>query len=127
MTEEDKRRPIRSFEDLDVYQRAYGLALDVHKASLRFPEIERFGLAEQMRRASRSICANLAEGFARQRQSSPEFKRFLSMSIGSSDEMKVWLMFSRDLGYLDAGEVERLREAYTIVAKMLTGLADRWR
>ena len=127
MTEEDKRRPIRSFEDLDVYQRAYGLALDVHKASLRFPDIERFGLAEQMRRASRSICANLAEGFARQRQSSPEFKRFLSMSIGSSDEMKVWLMFARDLGYLDAGEVERLREAYTIVARMLTGLADRWR
>ena len=126
MTEEDKRKPIRSFEDLDVYQRAYGLALDVHKASLGFPDIERYGLAEQMRRASRSICANLAEGFARQRQSSPEFRRFLSMAIGSSDEMKVWLSFARDLGYLDAGAAAQFSERYVVVAKMLTGLSVRW-
>ena len=50
-------------EDLGVFQRAYRLSLEVHRASLEFPRIEQFGLAGQIRRASKSICANLAEGF----------------------------------------------------------------
>jgi four helix bundle protein len=72
----DERRPIKSFEDLDVFQRAYALSLIIHKASLAFPKVEQFGLAEQVRRASKSICANLAEGFGKQRDSSAEFKGF---------------------------------------------------
>ena len=57
---------VRSFHDLDVYQKAYQLSLDIHKATLGFPKLEQFALADQMRRASKSICANLAEGFAKQ-------------------------------------------------------------
>ena len=91
---------IKSFEDLDVYKKAYRLSLDIHSATLAFPKMEQYALADQMRRASKSICANLAEGFAKQRASSPEFKRFIVMSIASSDEMKVWLNYSRDLSYL---------------------------
>src|SRR5262249_38297613 len=56
---DDEKEPIKSFEDLDVFQRAYALSLAVHRASLAFPRVERFGLAEQVRRASKSICANL--------------------------------------------------------------------
>src|SRR5690242_21845973 len=67
----------RRFEDLDVFRRAYALSLEVHRASLDFPRIEQFALADQVRRASKSICANLAEGFGRQRLSKPEFRRFL--------------------------------------------------
>ena len=80
---------VRSFEDLEVYQRAYRLALELHKASLQFPKIEQFALADQIRRASKSVCANIAEGFARQRGSSADFHRFLILALGSSDEMKV--------------------------------------
>jgi four helix bundle protein len=84
-----------------VFQRAYALSLAVHRASLAFPRVEQFGLAEQVRRASKSICANLAEGFGKQRDSSAEFKRFLLMAIGSSEEMQVRSRYCKDLGYID--------------------------
>ena len=88
-------------EDLEVFRRAYRLSLEVHRASLEFPGIEQWALADQIRRASKSICANLAEGFGRQHQSRPEFRRFLMMAIGSADEMQVWTIYCRDLGYLE--------------------------
>jgi four helix bundle protein len=79
-------------EDLEVFQRAYRLSLEVHRASLEFPRIEQWALADQVRRASKSICANLAEGFGRQRLSKPEFRRFVIMALGSADEMQVWAL-----------------------------------
>ena len=91
MTDENARKAVRSFEDLEVFQRAYRLALDVHEASLRFPKHEQSELARQLRRASKSVCANIAEGFAKQRTSSAEFGRYLSIGIGSADEMRVWI------------------------------------
>ena len=81
---------VRSFEDLEVFQRAYRLSLAIHRESLKFPEIEQRALGDQIRRASKSIAANIAEGFGKQRLSSAEFKRFLMMAIGSADEMRVW-------------------------------------
>src|SRR2546430_10139637 len=91
-----------SFEDLEVFQRAYRISLDLHRASLQFPKVEQFGgLADQMRRASKSICGNIAEGFGKQRRSDAEFKRYLLIAIGSADEMQVWLKYCSDLEYMD--------------------------
>ena len=98
---------VSSFDDLDVYRRAYAVSLEIHRSSLQFPKIEQAVLADQMRRASKSICANIAEGFGRQRQSRAEYKRFLIMSIGSADEMQVWIRYARDLGYVDAETGQR--------------------
>ena len=109
-------------EELEVFQRAYRLSLEVHRASLDFPRIEQFALADQVRRASKSICANLAEGFGRQQQSRPEFRRFLLMAIGSADEMQVWALYCRDLGYLDEMTAERWRGEYREIARMLSAL-----
>ena len=109
-------------EDLEVFRRAYRVSLEVHRASLEFPRIEQFVLADQVRRASKSICANLAEGFGRQQQSKPEFRRFLIMAIGSADEMQVWSMYCRDLGYIESDVAERWRGEYREVARMLCGL-----
>ena len=78
-----------SFEDLEVFRRAYQVSLEMHKESLGFPQIEQFAMADQIRRASKSICANIAEGFAKQRRSSAEYRRYLLMAIGSADEMRV--------------------------------------
>ena len=89
---------VQGVEDLGVFRRAYRLSLEVHRASLEFPRIEQFALADQIRRASKSICANLAEGFGRQQQSKPEFRRFVMMALGSADEMQVWSLYCRDLG-----------------------------
>ena len=113
-------------EKLDVYRRAYALALTVHKESLGFPEIERFVLADQMRRASRSICANLAEGYSRQRRHVNDWRRFLTLAIGSADEMQVWCAFARDLGYLDAALADEWRQSYEEIAKMTVGLGRVW-
>ncbi len=68
-------KTIQSFEDLEVFQRSYRISLEVHKVSLNFPSVEQYGLADQIRRASKSVCANIAEGFGKRSFSSAEFKR----------------------------------------------------
>ena len=110
------------FEDLEVFKRAYRLSLEVHRASLGFPAIEQYALGDQVRRASKAICANLAEGFAKQSHSKTEFRRFLAMAIGSSDEMRVWARYCLDLGYVDEPTWCRWREEYLEVSRMLQGL-----
>jgi four helix bundle protein len=121
-----KGRAIASFEDLEVFQRAYRLSLSVHRASLNFPAVEQHALADQVRRASKSICANLAEGFGKQ-HSTAEFKRFILMSIGSSDEMRVWIRYCVDLGYIDEETWRHWRNEYHEISKMLQGLHRNWR
>jgi four helix bundle protein len=123
---EPRAKEVRSFRDLNVYQNAYRLSLEVHKATLRFPKMEQYALANQMRRASKSICANIAEGFAKQRASSAEFRRYVMMAVGSSDEMKVWLDYSRDLEYIDGHQVEEWQTEYTRVSRMLHRLMESW-
>ena len=121
------RSKLSSFEDLEVFQRAYRVSLELHQASLRFPRIEQYhGLAEQIRRASKSICGNIAEEFGKQRRSSAEFKRYLLMAIGSADEMQVWLRYCSDLGYADQKTCDGWRDEYRQVARMLQGLYTSW-
>ena len=116
---------VHRFEELEVFKRAYKVSLEMHQISLTMPQVEQYGLAEQMRRASKSICANLAEGFGKQSLSKTEFKRFVKMGIGSADEMRVWLRYCLDLGYIDQIAWQRLRDEYEEIAKMLQGLASR--
>ena len=126
MTEERDGKVVRSFEDLEVFQRAYRLALELHEASLGFPRREQLELAQQLRRASKSVCANIAEGFAKQRFSAAEFRRYLMIGVGSADEMRVWLRFAYDLGYIEEEAWRRWRDGYQEVARMLHGLARSW-
>ena len=117
---------IRSFEDLEVFKKAYRVSLAVHRESLRFPKIEQYALGDQVRRASKSICANIAEGFGKQRQSAKEFRRFIMMAMGSADEMRVWARYCFDLGYIDEPTWQRWRDEYQEIAKMLQGLSRNW-
>ncbi len=79
-----------------------------------------------MRRANKGICANIAEGYGKQSISKAEFKRFLSMAIGSADEMRVWLRYCLDLKYLDSNQWKMLKNEYQVIAKMLMGLHKNW-
>ena len=117
--EHERRKAVVSFEDLDVFQRAYWLSLEIHRASLTWPQIEQRALGDQMRRASKSICANVAEGYGRQKRSKAEFKRFLVMAIGSSDEMRVWVRYAFDLGYVDQSTWQKWRDEYQTISRML--------
>ena len=120
-----EEREAFSFEDLEVFRRAYRISLDVHRRSLEMPKIEQQALGDQVRRASKSICANIAEGFGRQHRSKAEFKRFLWMAVGSSDEMRVWARYALDLGYVDEKTWRDWRDEYQVISKQLQALARR--
>ena len=114
------------YEDLTVFQRAYQLSLEMHRASLTWPREEQFGgIADQLRRSSKSVCALLAEGSARQRSSQAEFRRYVIMAMGSADETRLWCRYAEDLGYVEEAVVRRWQEEAGIVARMLQSLARR--
>lgn len=108
--------------DLRVYRDAFEIALEVHKTSLQFPKIEQYALADQMRRASKSICANLAEAFARKNASELEFKRFVTIAISSSDEMQVWSEFAQALQYITVEDAEKWLDKFNHISRMLQKL-----
>ena len=112
---------------MQVFQRAYAILLEVHRASLSWPQIEQYALADQIRRARKSICVNLAEGFAKRVYSQAEFKRFLLMSLGSSDEMQIWSRYVADLGYIEARQAEGWQAEYQEISAMLNGLLQKVR
>ena len=110
------------FEDLEVFKKAYRISLEIHRQSLTFPKIEQYALGDQVRRASKSICANIAEGFGKQAHSKAEFRRFLMMALGSAEEMRVWARYCLDLGYIDEETWQAWRDSYQEIARMLNGL-----
>ena len=117
---------IERVDDLEVYRRAYRLSLEVHRASLELPRIEQFALADQLRRSSKSVCANLVEGFAKQSRSAAEYRRSLTVAIGSSDETQLWLRYCVDLGYVEEVAGRRWIADYVEISKMLQGLYASW-
>lgn len=115
------------YEQLEVYKLAYRLAREMHKTSLELPKIEQFGgLADQMRRASRGICANIAEGLSKM-STETEQCRFLGIALGSCEEMRVWLNFGADFDYWTPAQAETWRGEYDKVAKMLFALMQKRR
>lgn len=113
---------VKDVRELRAYQEAFSISLIVHKASLGFPKIEQYALADQMRRASKSICANLAEGFAKQSTSVPEFRRFIQMAAGSSAEMKVWVEYAEALDYISKEQAAVWIDKYDYISRMLQNL-----
>ena len=122
------RERIERVEDLEVFRRAYRLSLEIHKSSLGLPRIEQFALADQLRRSSKSICANLAEGFAKQSYSAAEYRRYLTVAVGSSDETQLWLRYciDLDLGYIEEVVGRRWMAHYVEISRMLQGLYASW-
>ena len=111
---------------LEVFRRAYALSLVLHRASLSWPKVEQYGgVADQLRRSSKSICALLAEGVGRQRASRGEFRRYLVMALGSADEARLWCRYAEDLGYATPDQAAEWRDSLREVARMLQGLIAR--
>ncbi len=87
------------FKDLTVYKKAYQLAMDIFQTSKTFPVEERYSLTDQIRRSSRSVCANLAEAY-RRRKYKAHFLSKLTDCESENTESEVWLDFSKDCGYI---------------------------
>ena len=111
---------MQSFRNLKVWEKAHAVTLDIYHASRSFPKDELYGLTSQMRRASASIGANIAEGSCR--KGDVEFGRFLQIAIGSCDETRMWLDLSKDEGYIPEGEVKEIKERYNRIGAMLSSL-----
>ena len=117
---------IKSFRDLIVYQKAYALSLDMHKLSLGFPKFEQFELASQIRRSSKSVAMNIAEGFGKN-ASLPEFKRFMKIALGSCDEVRVQLDYCKDLGYISLEQYNLYENLCLEIVKMLVSMLKNWK
>jgi four helix bundle protein len=105
-------------EDLKVYQLAYRLAMIVFRESKTFPKEETYSLTDQVRRSSRSIVANLAEGY-RKRQYPKVFLSKLSDVDGEVAETQVWIQLAYDCGYLSSTCRHELIEGYKEVGRIL--------
>ncbi|MBI2086248.1 four helix bundle protein [Candidatus Daviesbacteria bacterium] len=98
----------------------------VNKLCIKLPIYERNDLASQLRRASKSVPANIAEGWAK-RRFEKEFKKHLDCSIGSSNEIEVHLSLAQDLGYLDGNICNELLNRYIALGGKLTNLRNNWK
>ena len=113
----------RDVWELDVFRRAYQLSLEVHRASQGFPKNEQYGgLADQLRRSSKSVCALLAEGSGRQLASDVEFRRYVVMALGSLEETKLWCRYAVDLRYIDTAQAQTWQQECSEIGRMLGGL-----
>lgn len=117
---------IKSFRDLEVYNESYQLMIIIHKEIVRLPIYEKNDLTQQMRRASKSIPANIAEGWAK-RNHEKEFKRHLDISVGSANEMEVHIETAKDLYYWKKDFCEDLLARYRNLGGKLVNLRKNWR
>jgi len=109
---------LKGHRDLKVYQLAFKLAMEVFTQSKSFPQDERYSLTSQIRRSSRSVAANIAEGF-RKRQYPSMFVSKLADSDAEATETQVWLDFALECGYLLAERHKDLATGYDEVGRML--------
>jgi four helix bundle protein len=119
---------IRSHRELDVYKMAFKAAMNIYELSKIFPIEERYSLTDQIRRSSRSVCANLAEAF-RKRRYPKAFAAKLSDSEAEAAETINWLDFSKACKYLTKREHDLLCETYDNIIGKLVNMAlkpDDW-
>ena len=111
---------VSGYKELKIYKRSYKAAKAIYEMSRKFPEEEKYGITNQIRRASLSIPLNIAEGYAK-RESQEEFKRFLKMALGSTNEILVLLDFSKDVKYIGEETRSKAFAEYEEIASMLNG------
>jgi four helix bundle protein len=112
---------MQGFRDLKVYQLAYKLAMEIFRFSKAFPREEVYSLTDQIRRSSRSVAANIAEGF-RKRRYPNHFVSKLSDCDAEATETQVWIDFAHDRGYLSKHNRDQLTSGYEEVGKMLSSM-----
>lgn len=119
---------IRSYRELRVYQNAFDAAMKIFEITKSFPAEEKYSMVDQMRRSSRSVCSNLAEGW-RKRRYPAHFVSKLSDSEGEADETRVWLEFSLKCNYISENLFEDLDAKYDLILGQLVKMhsePEKW-
>jgi len=112
---------LKSFKELEVWQKAHRLVLDIYRVTATFPKEERFGIVSQLRRAAYSIPANIAEGFGR--RSTRELLQCLAIANGSLEEIRYFILLSSELNFLTKVDVDKLDQQLDSVAQMIAALS----
>ena len=114
---------MEDFKNLKVWTKAHELTLAIYQCTRKFPKEEMYGLSSQIRRASASIGANIAEGCGR--RSDPEMKRFVQIARGSASELEYHLLLAKDLQLLTVDEFKDLEAKVFEIQRMLASLSQR--
>ena len=123
-----KPEVVKNYRDLNVYQLAFTSAMRIFELSKKWPKEERYSLTDQIRRSSRSVCENIAEGW-RKRRYPAHFVSKLSDSDSEAGETEVWLDFAFNCGYMEQNDHSELRDDYDHICRMLTTMMndpDSW-
>ena len=104
------------FKDLEIWKLSRQLCSQIYLTTFNFPDNEKFGLTNQLRRASVSVPSNIAEGCSR--SSDKDFSRFLEIAIGSLYEIETQLLIAFDLGYINQTKLDELLYNLDIIIKM---------
>jgi four helix bundle protein len=115
---------IRSYKELRVYQAAIDAAMRIFEITKRFPMEERFSMVDQMRRASRSVCANIGEAW-RKRRYPAHFVSKLGDSEGEAEETRVWLDLAVRCRYISETEANELDQTYDGILGQLVRMIER--
>ena len=115
-----ERQMLKSYKELNVWQKAYSLCLSIYKLTGSFPREEKYGLTSQIRRAAVSVPSNIAEGYGR--KSTKEYLQLLYIAYGSVCELETQLLLAGDLGYGKAADLEKLQQDIGDVERMLKAL-----
>jgi four helix bundle protein len=106
------------YYDLQVFIKAFDLAMKIFQHTLTFPSCEKYGLTSQIRRSSRSVCSNIAEGY-RKREYAAHFKSKLTDADMENTETEVWIDFAESCKYIDSGQKEELKKQTQEIGKLL--------
>jgi len=124
----ERKRDIRHFRDLEVYERAFKAAMEIFEVTKEFPSDEKYSMVDQVRGSSRSVCANLAEGW-RKRRYSAVFKNKITDSMQEASETQCWLEFACKCHYVEREMSRRMDTEYEQIIGMLASMelkADRF-
>ncbi|OIP57482.1 MAG: hypothetical protein AUK12_03405 [Candidatus Levybacteria bacterium CG2_30_37_29] len=111
---------MKSFTDLNAWKEGHKLVLQVYKITSDFPQGEKFGLIDQMRRCAVSITSNISEGFSR--KTKKEKNQFFYVSLGSVTELQNQLLISKDLNYISKENFADIAKQTVVVSKLTNGL-----
>jgi four helix bundle protein len=116
---------MQDFRHLETWQVAHALSLDIYKVTEGFPRSEQYGLTSQLRRATVSIAANVAEGTGR--RTDPGTRYFLEIASGSASEVEYLLLLAKDLGLLQPSQHSKLEPKVQSARRLLNGFIRRLR
>jgi four helix bundle protein len=117
----ERKKKLEHFRDLEVYQRAFALAMEIYKLTIEYPKEEKYSLVDQIRRSSRSVCSNLAESW-RKRDYIAVFKNKITDAMQEASETQTWLEFSMACGYINQEKFAALDDECEQIISMLSSV-----